>query len=80
MSISFLNSRRFALTVGCSALALAAAGSQGRAGNLINGDSLLDFDDDLSGRRRRRRSHRGLLQASRLESRQDIHGGVERRS
>src|SRR5271165_5411271 len=34
------NSRRLALTIGCSALALAAAGGA-HAGNLINGDSLL---------------------------------------
>jgi hypothetical protein len=32
---------RLALTVGCSALALAVAATAGRAGNLINGDSLL---------------------------------------
>src|SRR5271165_7108402 len=34
------NSRRLALTIGCSALALAAAGAA-HAGNLINGGSLL---------------------------------------
>jgi hypothetical protein len=41
MSISFSNSRRFVLTVGCGALALASAASQGRAGNFISGDSLV---------------------------------------
>src|SRR5271166_997936 len=40
MSNNIANSRRLALTIGCSALALAAAGAA-HAGNLINGDSLL---------------------------------------
>jgi hypothetical protein len=40
MSNNITNARRLALTIGCSALTLAAAGAA-RAGNLINGDSLL---------------------------------------
>jgi hypothetical protein len=41
MSMGFSISRRLALTLGCSAFALAAAANAARAGSLINGDSLL---------------------------------------
>jgi hypothetical protein len=41
MSNNVTNSRRLALTIGCSALALTVAANEAHAGNLINGDSLL---------------------------------------
>jgi hypothetical protein len=39
--MGIFNSRRFALTVGCSALALAAAADRADAGDFIGGDTLL---------------------------------------
>jgi PEP-CTERM motif len=39
--MGIFNSRRFALTVGCSALALAAAADRAHAGDFIGGDTLL---------------------------------------
>ncbi|HEY3624194.1 MAG TPA: PEP-CTERM sorting domain-containing protein [Roseiarcus sp.] len=39
--MSVINSRRFALTLGCSALAVAVGANAAHAGNLIHGDSLL---------------------------------------
>ena len=41
MSNNVTNSRRLALTIGVSALALVVAANEAHAGNLINGDSLL---------------------------------------
>src|SRR5271168_3926291 len=41
VSMGVFNSRRLALTVGCSALALAAAASSARAADFIGGDTLL---------------------------------------